>query len=461
MDIPSSFEKYAHWFANAIVTLGLLGASSLFAYGLHTMGARPEWGRAIAVSAVAIFTICGLLFRANINTRVNLSISLFSIGVAIFAINFVAVAYQHLTSTEYDQLGYPSKYDVFKDMRAEGIDAYPVVPPYLVGRYKPWNPEDILPTSGISEVTTIHCDDSGHRQIYESDRYGFNNEDKVYDRTGPLILLIGDSFTHGSCVQQGDDAAGQLREFGLRAISMGMAGNGPLIELATLREYAHHLKPDVVLWMFTEKNDMGNLGAEYRSGYLKKYLERSFTQKLITRQPEINEFWKRRIEKRAIELESEERVQPQAKYISYQVRRIFTLGAIRELLGWHGMQSNPPTEELYGVLSEILSQANDEVREWDGRMYFVFIPSFYRFIHAPGIEPINREKIFSAVSNIGIPLIDFYPDVAEYDDPLSVFRGRIDNHFNEYGYNRLAAKIANQLVSDFGFKINIKEAPLN
>ena len=234
-----------------------------------------------------------------------------------------------------------------------------------------------------------------------------------------------------------------------------------MIELATLREYAHHLRPDVVLWMFTEKNDMGNLEAEFRSSYLKKYLERSFTQQLITRQPEINEFWKRRIERRAIELESEEQVDLPARYISYQMRRILTLGVIWELLGLHGRKSYVPAEKLYSTLNEILSQANDEVREWGGKMYFVFIPSFYRFVRAPGMEPIDHEKVFSTLLNIGIPLINFYPDVAEHEDPLSVFRGRIDNHFNEYGYNRLAAKIADQLVSDFGFKIAIKEAPLN
>jgi hypothetical protein len=72
----------------------------------------------------------------------------------------------------------------------------------------------------------------------------------VYDKTDKVIL-VGDSFTHGACVKEGDDIAGLLRHKGVNAINMGMGGNSELSKLATLKEYGVKVKPNIVLWMFT------------------------------------------------------------------------------------------------------------------------------------------------------------------------------------------------------------------
>jgi hypothetical protein len=54
-------------------------------------------------------------------------------------------------------------------------------------------------------------------------------------------------------------------------LNLGQAGNGPLIEYATLREY---LTPNVkkVLWLYYEGNDLKELKAELDNKILNKYL---------------------------------------------------------------------------------------------------------------------------------------------------------------------------------------------
>ncbi len=79
----------------------------------------------------------------------------------------------------------------------------------------------------------------------------------------PFWYLIGDSFTQGSCVLPGEDFASQIRILTKQsAISLGMSGNGPLIELASLKEYGLQKKPQIVLWFYFERNDLEDLRNE-------------------------------------------------------------------------------------------------------------------------------------------------------------------------------------------------------
>ena len=63
----------------------------------------------------------------------------------------------------------------------------------------------ILPFSGISNARTIYCNENGYYSIYKSDRFGFNNPDEEWDKKEIEYLLIGDSFTHGACVNRPND----------------------------------------------------------------------------------------------------------------------------------------------------------------------------------------------------------------------------------------------------------------
>ena len=65
------------------------------------------------------------------------------------------------------------------------------------------------------------------------------------------IMLTGDSFTAGYSVHADENIAALLRSSGFSTINVGKAGsNGPLIELAVLKEYAEPLEPKIVLWLY-------------------------------------------------------------------------------------------------------------------------------------------------------------------------------------------------------------------
>ena len=127
------------------------------------------------------------------------------------------------------------------------------------------NKSNIFPFGGISNSKTINCNENGYYSIYESDRYGFNNPDKEWDQKNFEFLLVGDSHTHGSCVNRPDDIASVLRTLSNKPVlNLGYSGWGSLVKYAILREY---LIPNVnnILWMYFEGNDLTDLKNELGS----------------------------------------------------------------------------------------------------------------------------------------------------------------------------------------------------
>ena len=148
----------------------------------------------------------------------------------------------------------------------------------------------ILPLSGLSNKRTLHCNESGEYVYYDSDRYGFNNPDIEWDNSNKKgsYLLLGDSFTHGACVNEDQTVASRIRHYsnGKTAISLGNGGSGLLLMLATLKEYGKLANPKYTLIMYFEEGN-SRLRHENNNKFLKQYLvERNFTQNLPNRQRE-------------------------------------------------------------------------------------------------------------------------------------------------------------------------------
>ena len=183
-----------------------------------------------------------------------------------------------------------SKLEVYKELLSKNSNTAIETQPYL---YLSKEINTIFPLSGLSNSQTLYCNENGYYSIFQSDRYGFNNPDYEWDREEITFLLLGDSFTQGACVNRPDDIASVLRTLSKEGVvNLGYAGNGPLIEYATLVEY---LSPNVknILWLYYEGNDLVNLEAELKSTFLRKYLQDvEFKQNLQTQQNLVNELSK-------------------------------------------------------------------------------------------------------------------------------------------------------------------------
>jgi len=136
-----------------------------------------------------------------------------------------------------------------------------------------------LPLSGYNQAKILLCLDEYNKPIYyNSDKNGFNNE--IYQEQND-ILLIGDSYVQGMCVKNSENFNGQFKKFDFNTTSLGVAGNGPLLEYATFKEFKSQYKFKKLILFITPDNDFYDLSNEINNKILINYLlNKNFLQDL-------------------------------------------------------------------------------------------------------------------------------------------------------------------------------------
>jgi lysophospholipase L1-like esterase len=302
----------------------------------------------------------------------------------------------------------------------------------------------ITPAAG--GALTALCEEQPGGITYESDRYGFNNTDGIWDRASLDVALVGDSFTQGVCVQRPDQLAMLLNAQGFSTINLGARGAGPLQSLAILREYAAERQPGAVVWTYYEGNDLFDLGKEVNRPWLTDYLDESHRQGLAAVAEGIGPAYAAWIDSLLIvgpdSIGAGPRTLPR---VTLRLRDIAKMVSLRELSGFGSIF--PTRVSSIGVVPEVLAQAHREVKAWNGRLYLVYLPAFerYRTLIGEGIE--GRREILRAAESAGIPVIDLDMVFRETGDPRDLW-AHPRGHLTEEGYRIMAGAIANRLRSD-------------
>ncbi len=331
------------------------------------------------------------------------------------------------TKKKYDTR---TKFEVYNDLKKNEKD----IKLALFGQYHLGQSYQLYPLSGISNSKTIHCNENGYYSIYQSDRYGFNNPDSEWDSKNIEYLLVGDSFTHGACVNKPNDISSNLRILSNQSVlNLGYSGNGPLIKYATLREY---LNPNVkkVLWLYYDGNDLQDLYREINDKKLKKYLNSiNFSQKLKFKQNEIDKLGNEIIHTK---LNDEKKLKK---------KEFFKLTNLRKKLNYFLPKNLRPADNFYPVtdiseLKKILKMTKELTLKNNSKLYFVFLPEY------KNLESKNDGKYYKLIKEItnelDIPFIDIYEDVfRKEDNPLSLFPFELFGHYNIEGYKKTAKSI--------------------
>jgi lysophospholipase L1-like esterase len=85
--------------------------------------------------------------------------------------------------------------------------------------------------------------------------------------------------------------------------------------------------------------------------------------------------------------------------------------------------------------------------KWGGKMYFVYLPPFYRYHTGNEIE--YRKEILRTAAELNIPILDIHKEVFKsHDDPLSLFAQKRGGHYTAEGYRLIAEAIDKKLKED-------------
>jgi hypothetical protein len=299
----------------------------------------------------------------------------------------------------------------------------------------------VLPLGGIANRTTVLCNEGGKWAVYRSDEHGFRNPSEAW--RAPLhIAVVGDSFSHGNCVADGEDWPGALRRLQPGVLNLGMGGNGPLFMLATIREYLRPLKPPVVIWQYLESHET-RIPGETKVPMLRRYLdEPEYRQGLVRRQDEIDTLLAKLVEGALAEPEL---ATPKPPLDWSRLRRLKTL---REALGPKPKPAAAPAAATPSLtdLARILQEAKRTVESWGGRFVFLYLPT-HRGLQ-PGPPPThynNHDQIMTLAKELGLEVIDLEPVMRAQPDRLALFPYRTDYHYNAAGYALVADAVRKHL----------------
>ena len=414
-----------------------------------------------------VISLAGVLFwgtvlwlKDEIKLKITMASTSLVVGIYLVEItlHFLVLSSQptyaeiaaELAAKEGNEFDMRTKLQVVKDMRREGVDAFPLFHPDLViATNGVPGSKPLFPLSGISNKYLVSCNESGKYAVNLSDRFGFNNPDSEWDSPKTEWLFVGDSFTYGACVQPGEEIPAQVRIMtGENVLNLGMHGSGPLSELAVLQEYAKPRQPKKVIWVYFP-NDSVNLTDEISAPLLMSYLQEEFSQRLIHRQTEIDNRLKKFIMEATVKYEKKLELGKvyREKHPYLLETKILRLGHIREQIGFDRLRNRAlgyPKEVMNPLFSEILTKARDRVASWGGKLYFVYLPTGNRYLKDTRSSdlPWNPSEIIGVAKNLNIPVIDIHQEVfANHPDPFSLYPLRIGTHLNAGGYSEVAKAI--------------------
>jgi hypothetical protein len=448
--------KYLHW--SAKVALLLLALSSFFFFYVYYRSEFVYSGlrHDTYLKYYYITFIFSILFLILLSVREKIRVNIITIIISIFVglylvestLYFSGFGLQlsryELASSQGINFDRRTKLEVVQDEKNKGADITLVVyPKTLVENGFLDSDTNILPLSGISNKKTVYCNESGKYSIYLSDRYGFNNPDSEWDKKQLNTLLLGDSFTHAACVNPGEDIASQIRKItGKSVISLGYGGNGPLSELATLREYGEIKRPKNVFWLYFERNDLvGDLNRERLTPLLMKYMQDNFSQNLSLKQSYIDAKLAEYISKKEKEYVKEKELESTV----FGRIRWLRLQSLRRLIELDYQSNDVNIDPMF---STILIKAKNTIQKWNGQLYFVYLPEFSRYDNGFLTNHNSyrkREKVINVVNSLDIPVIDIHQKVfSGHSDWLSMFPLRGSGHYNSLGYSKVAESIISE-----------------
>jgi hypothetical protein len=346
-----------------------------------------------------------------------------------------------------------SRLQVLKDLSQKGIDAVPVISPTELLKQNPngirIDDTEVIPLAGISNRVTVFCNESGEYTVYKSDRRGFHNPDHVWDSDGVDIVALGDSFVLGGCVESQENFVSLIGKRYPATVNLGMAGDGPLSMLGTMREYLGLLKPKIVLWFYYEEAAFPLLEAESGS-LLRHYMEKSFSQNLDDRQPEIDNALLEYVQDGAAAEIARQKAAQNRETISSRIRSSLDfsarLGTLRRYLGLVDGGRREGNRDILPMFRRILTEANGSARELNAKLYFVYLPQWERYGN-PKLAFQQRNAVLDLVTRLDIPIIDLHPVFQAHDDPLSLFPLRRMGHYTKEGHRLTAQLILRSLSS--------------
>ena len=293
---------------------------------------------------------------------------------------------------------------------------------------------------GMPEAEVLLCSNEDGPVSYVADRYGFNNDDAVYDR--PVnVMVLGDSFAEGICLDRDESLVGQLSQRLDGTVGFGSRGTGPLFQLAVLGRYGPALRPRTVVMAFFAGNDWENLtrseGVDWLQDTLRDDARFGTPDAAAPMEPLaeniISSWW-------------EEGGRGMREVFRRQaiLRNFAALQQTSLRLGLH----YPKAAGAQPIYGRALAKAREIAETWGGDVLLVYIPPVDRYVgllESRFAHDGLRELVAESTRRAGVPMLDLSGKFDDEPDPQRLYAA--DAHFSAAGA-ALAATLIAEAVGD-------------
>ena len=313
----------------------------------------------------------------------------------------------------------------------------------------------IIPFRGPINQKSISCAEDLNYRIISNDKYGFKNSNSIYQKKINAIL-VGDSYAEGLCVKAKNDIAGNLNRKNVNTINFGVAGTGPLVSLAILREYGNYFKPKNIFYLYFEGNDLEDLNFEKKIKNLLNYRNDNFKMRYLDRYSEIETFLKKAnkesedlifgIKKNEDILKKEDKSKFFENFIEH-LKDILEINNLKNILRFSIFKQQNKTFDL-PLFYEIVEKMKLETNNWNGNYYFVYVPSWSRYFtkFTNKDSSINlKDEILGILNSKEIKTIDLTEYFDKTDNLKDYFPLGYIGHYNSSGYEKIAEILHNNL----------------
>lgn len=278
----------------------------------------------------------------------------------------------------------------------------------------------------------------GHITEFATNSLGLRGDD-VGPKTRPRILALGDSFTWGWGVRQGEDwvhvLGTELTERGngkaVEALNGGVNGYGTESELAMLRRIGDQVQPDLILVGFFANDYTDNLiGARntytVRNGYLfDEFSHRYLQENFLARESHLYRMWQ----------------------VAWETARV---RYFRGVPNQNPVRNFTPEDFAQGVdLSEKwILEMRDEATRLGAQLAVIWLPADVYALSRRDPQDIPlRADLQRRVADAGIPALDLLPVVNREQRTSGLYLPN-DGHFSARGHRVAARAIATWILDE-------------
>ena len=312
--------------------------------------------------------------------------------------------------------------------------------------------QSIIPFRGPINSPSISCAEDLNYKIIQNDKYGFKNLNNIYQKKINSMLL-GDSYAEGFCVKGSEDIAGNLNKNGFITVNYGVAGTGPLISLAIMREFGDLIKPKNFIYLYFEGNDLEGLNWEKQDKNLIKYLDSEYKVNYLNNYNSIKQFLnlssRESLELGKLKLSLIDR---DSKKNNFQIIKAHTIDIIelqnlKNILRYNILNKHQQNYDL-NLFFSVIEKMDLEAKKYNSNYLFVYVPSWSRYFTKNTKKDSTiklRDKILTELENKKIQVIDLSKFFEKEKDIEQFFPLGFLGHYNASGYNKISEILAKEL----------------